>query len=317
MIFSCGGFSFGTHTMKKFYFLLIVLLLLPGIHYAEELNSISTNHVTVLFDDGLDKAADAAGRRYPAIKESLQKIIGWEIDFKPTLYLVKNHDRFLQMSGHPLVIGFAVPRENLIVIDYSKVLLNPSSFSSLLKHELCHLLLHRYITKSNFPKWLDEGISQWAGDGFADIAIEDYSRVDRAIVTGRQIPFRYLSNTFPADNEALMLAYAQSKSLVEYIVNEHGPDTVHALLTSLKNGNNIDSAVYSSLFISFDELEKNWYSAMNKKGTWLILLINHLYEVLFLFGALSLTAAYIKITFRKRAERKLEDSREEESEDCH
>ena len=35
------------------------------------------------------------------------------------------------------------------------------------------------------------------------------------------------------------------------------------------------------LVATFDELEKNWYSVMQKKATWLTILITHLYEMLF------------------------------------
>ncbi len=275
--------------------------------HARDLNSIRKGDVTILYDDGLEKAAESASRIYPDIKKGLEKILGWEVDFYPAVYLVKDHDRFQRMAGHPLVVGYAVPEKQLIVIDYSKMLSDPFSISSIMKHELCHLLLHKNIPEGNLPKWLDEGISQWVSGGLADIVMADFSRMDRAVVTGRLIPFRYLSRVFPGENEALMLAYAQSKSLVEYMADESGPDGIQALLNSLKGGEDIESAVKGTFLISFDELEKNWYSAMKKHATWLTLIISHLYEIIFFLGAVSLIAAYVKIVIRKRALRDDED----------
>ncbi|MBN2418977.1 MAG: hypothetical protein JXL81_06300 [Deltaproteobacteria bacterium] len=288
--------------MKKLFLTLTVLMFYLPVCHAGDLNAIRQDEVVIFFDDGLENAAVSAARIYPDIKEGLEKLVGWKVDFCPAVYLVKNHEQFKRMAGHDLVVGFAVPRRMQIVIDYSRMLTKPFSVYSIMKHELCHLLLHKNIKYTNLPKWLDEGVSQWVSDGLADILIADYSRIDRAIVTGRPIPFRYLSDSFPVDNENLMLAYAQSKSLVEYIAREHDPEGIRRLLNSLSSGNTIDSAVYEVFQVSFDDLENNWYSAMRKKSTWLTLLINHMYEIIFFLGALSLIIAYVKTIIRKRAQ---------------
>lgn len=282
-----------------------------NVCHAKDLNTIQKDDVKIIYDDGLEKAAVSSAEIYPDIKKDLEKVIGWEVDFYPTIYLVKDHEHFLRMSGHPLVVGFAVPEEMLIAIDYSKMLSKPFSISSLMKHELCHLLLHKNIHEKNLPKWLDEGVAQWVSDGLADIIMADYSFIDRAIVTERLIPFKYLNQRFPGDNETLILSYAQSKSLVEYMANEYETNGIRDLLNSLRSGNDMESAVRETFFISFDELEKNWYSAMKKKVTWLTILIRNLYEILFFLAAISLIVAYVKIVIRKRAMRDYEDDLEE------
>ena len=150
-----------------------------------------------MYDDGLENAAAAVVQTYPAIYDGLEKIIGWEVDFTPTIYLVNTHERFERMSGHSLVVGFAVPEKMLIVIDYSKIVSDPFSMSSIVEHELCHLLLHKNISRMNLPKWLDEGVAQWASGGIADIIMADNSRIDSAVVSGRQIPFILSCSEFP------------------------------------------------------------------------------------------------------------------------
>jgi hypothetical protein len=287
--------------MKKQFLLLLTIMFCITVCHAEELNAVRKDNVAIIYDNGLENAAVSAGQIYPDIRQRLEKTIGWECDFYPSIYLVKDHEHFIRMSGHPLVVGYAVPDKLLIVIDYSKMLSDPFSISSIMKHELCHLLLHRNIQKKNLPTWLDEGVSQMVSGGLADIEIADYSAIDRAIVTGRLIPFKYLSGNFPGDNVSLMLAYAQSKSLVEYIAKEFKPDGIQNLLNSLRRGNDIENAVHGTFLISFDELEKNWYSSLKKKATWITLLINHLYEIIFFLGALALIAAYIKLLIRKRS----------------
>jgi hypothetical protein len=298
--------------MKKLFLSLLAIMLCVSICRAEDRNAITSDDVTIIYDDGLEKAAASGIQIYPDIKSMLEKTIGWEIDFYPVIYLVKDHERFMRISGHPLVVGYAVPDKLLIVIDYSKMLSDPFSVSSIMKHELCHLLLHRNIQEKNLPKWLDEGVSQLVSGGLADIVTGDPSPIDRAVVTGRLIPFKYLFGSFPGDNEGLALAYAQSKSIVEYIAKEFNPEGIRNLLNSLRSGNDIESAVYGAFLISFDELEKNWYSATKKKSTWITLIISHLYEIIFFLGAIALTAAYVKTVIRKRSRRDDEDDIDEE-----
>lgn len=277
-----------------------MIILFSTVCHAADVNTLKKQDVTILYDKGLEKAAENIAQIYPVIKAALEKGIGWKIDFIPTIYLEKNHENFMRMSGHPLVVGFAVPDQLFIVIDYSKMRTDPFSINSILKHELCHLLLHKNIKREFLPKWLDEGISQLVSGGIADIIMADHFRIDRAIVTGTHIPLRYLFKSFPRDNDNLMLAYAESKSLVEYIVAEYSLDGILQLLSYLRKDCDFDRAVYDTFSISFDELEKNWYSAMQKKATWLGIFINHLYESLFFLAALLLIAAYIKSVIRKR-----------------
>jgi hypothetical protein len=88
-------------------------------------------------------------------------------DQKPLIVMINNRNRFLQTTDHPLTIAYAIPKRNLIVIDYSRVVTTPFSLETTLTHEFCHLLLHEHIP--NIPRWLDEGLCQWASGGVDEI----------------------------------------------------------------------------------------------------------------------------------------------------
>jgi hypothetical protein len=291
--------------------MLIFIILSTGAQ-AKEWSTLENKGITILHGAALKIVAEQMAVIYPGIKSELEKSLNLEVNFSPTIILEDDHDRFLEMSGHPLVVGFAVPERLLIVIDYTKMNKNPFSLASITKHELCHLLLHYYIDRDRLPKWLDEGIAQWVSGGLADIVMADYSRLDRAIATGRYIRIRNLEDTFPGEEEYLILAYEESKSIVDYIVRQYGPRGVLELIYSLRAGHDINEAVLKSFSITFDELEENWYIALEKNATWFVLFINHLYEFLFFFAGISLIIAYIRILIRKRSLREKEDTFEEE-----
>jgi hypothetical protein len=98
----------------------------------------------------------------------------------------------------------------------------------------------------------------------------------------------------------LSLAYAESKSLVDFIISEYGPDGLLKLLGYMKDGDGINSAILKSYSVSFDEIEKRWYDSLKKRGTFLTFLINNLYEILFFIAALLLIYGFIRGIIKRR-----------------
>ncbi|MGC9324884.1 MAG: peptidase MA family metallohydrolase, partial [Desulfomonilia bacterium] len=241
----------------------------------------------------------------PGVKSDLEEAFSWQIDFRPTIVLVSERERFGQMAGNPLFVAYAVPKEQLIVIDHTRMNIHPFTLRITLKHELCHLLLHRYIPSGRLPKWFDEGVAQWISDGISEILVQNGNReLQWASITGRFLSFSSLTTWFPNDDKGLRLAYEQSRSIVEYIVENYGKNGLHNILQALKNGLAFPEAIETALMIPPKDLEMRWRA---EQRSWLVLfsyLSGHLYTILFVLGAIILLAAYVRILIRKR---RLED----------
>jgi hypothetical protein len=233
------------------------------------------------------------------------------VDFKPTLVLIKDGQRFRQITGTDLIVAFAVPQKKLMIIDYSKMHTSPFSLKSTIKHELCHLVLHHYIRKESLPRWLDEGISQWASDGIAELIV-DYKRsiLRQAILSGRYFRLNEIRRQFPGEKTSLQLAYAQSRSFVDFLIREFGSDGVLGLLNNLRHGLAFETAVEESFAISFEDLEKEWVANLAKRNTWFTYLTLHVYEFIFLFGAIAVVIGFIRVVIKKRRYSDLEDEEE-------
>ncbi|MEJ2101449.1 MAG: peptidase MA family metallohydrolase, partial [Desulfobacterales bacterium] len=149
---------------------------------------------------------------------------------------------------------------------------SPFVLRTTIKHELCHLVLHHYIRDENLPRWLDEGICQWASDGFADIIMDiKRNRLPAAILSDTQFDLERLQNHFPQDTNALMLAYEQSKSVVEYLSVEYGPQGILDFLKLLQQGYDLESAFERRFAISFDEFQYRWRAHLKKNINWFTL----------------------------------------------
>jgi hypothetical protein len=269
---------------------------------AEEFHVLENINAKILFDNGLEPAAKEIAEIYPETRARLERIFGWSLNLRPSVLLIRDSIRFQNRGVSPLTVAFAVPKSNLIVIDYSKMARHPFTIENTLKHEMCHLLLHHHIKEKLLPRWLDEGICQWASDGIADIIIDQKrSLLNRAAHRGVFIPLDALAQGFPPDNDGLMLAYEESKGFVSHIISLYGKEGMLSVLNHMKNNESVEQAFIKALSMPLDDLEQEWNVSLRKEVTWLILLSYYLYEILFGLMALIAIFAFIKIILKKRA----------------
>jgi len=255
-----------------------------------------------MVEEPMKGAAEEALDLYPGVKEDLQRKLGLKVAFVPTVVLIKDSRTFQDMAGSDLVVAFAAPEEKIMVIDYSRMSLSPFTLAVIMKHELCHLLLHQHLKGGRIPRWFEEGIAQWVSEGIGEI-IMDYQkpRLSEAVLAGRIIPLRALSDSFPADREALTLAYEQSRSIVSYMVERYGLESILNILEAVREGNPWEEAVWGSLGISLLDLEAGWRNYLKKRFTWFTYLAGHLYQILFFLAAVALMIGFVRAYRRKRA----------------
>ncbi|MGW8302937.1 MAG: peptidase MA family metallohydrolase, partial [Desulfobacterales bacterium] len=285
-----------------FIFILFFWILTPAVLMAVGPSTLNAPELEIVYDEGLDQTAHQVLSAYPSIKRALESMFQWPVNFRSTLVLINNHKKFQQLAGHELVVAYALPEKNVVVIDYSKMNMSPFTLQTIVKHELCHLLLHQHITKDNLPRWLDEGVCQWASDGLADILMDSKrTRLPAAILSGSEYDLVNLAQRFPRDKNGLILAYEQSKSVVEYMSRQYGPQSVHDLLSLLQQGADIESAVETRFAISLETFQEQWRNHLKASISWFTYLSIHLYEIVFVSAALLTVLGFIRSLLRKKA----------------
>ena len=286
---------------RAFVFVLPILFMISDV-FAVEQSILHTQDLVVVYDAGLESPGRQAAAQYPAIKQELENLFQWSLDLRPALVLLKDNKRFRNLAGDNLFVAYALPNKNVVVIDHSKMNTSPFMLRKTFKHELCHLLLHHYIRDDHLPRWLDEGICQWASDGFADI-IMDTKRdlLPTAILSDTCFDLEKLQHQFPQDNNSLMLAYEQSKSVVEYLSSEYGSQRILDFLKLLQQGYDLESAFELRFAIPIDEFQYQWRGHLKKNINWFTYLSIHLYEILFVSAALLTILGFVRKMVRRRA----------------
>ena len=269
--------------------------------HAADLKLLKGNGVDVLFPPTLELAAKETAQMTPQIKKDLQETFNWPFNLKPTVVLMEDSQRFRQMTHSPLVVGFAVPGKNLVVIDYARIR-NPLKFRNILKHELCHLFLHQHVDKVPIPRWFDEGIAQWTSNGVMDILHDQRDALlPKAAFSDHIIPLGALNKGFPGNANALRLAYEESKSFIDYIISTHGKPGLLDILRLMKDGVTLRKAVLQTLGTPLYKIEEDWRTSLKRNIVWFAHLSYYLYEILFALGGLIMVYAFIRVLRKKRA----------------
>jgi hypothetical protein len=126
------------------------------------------------------------------------------------------------------------------------------------------------------------------------------TRLSAAILSGSYFDMEKLSHYFPHDNHGLMLAYEQSKSVVEFMIRRYGPQGMRNLLNLLRRGVDFESAFENSFAISFEQFQDQWRKHLKENINWFTYLSIHLYEILFASAALLTILGFIRKLHRKR-----------------
>lgn len=138
---------------------------------------------------------------------------------------------------------------------------------SAMAHEMAHLVVHQ-VTMNGYgialPTWLDEGLAMYAeGRLSSDLA----SALSSAVKRDRLDSVQSLSSSFPADTAGATLAYAESYSLVEFLLdNKGGRENMLALLEAIRSGSGHEEALLVVYGLTVSQLDYQWKQYLKAGG---------------------------------------------------
>jgi len=124
-------------------------------------------------------------------------------------------------------------------------------------HELTHLVIHQITLNPyiDLPVWLDEGLAMHT-EGPLEAVFSD--SLSGAIAGNRLISVRSLSSPFSAYAEESVLSYAQSYSLVDFLITNYGQGKMLELLNTFRQGSSYDGALEKVYGFDMDGLDALW-----------------------------------------------------------
>ncbi len=124
-------------------------------------------------------------------------------------------------------------------------------------HELTHLVIHQmtFNPYTGLPNWLEEGLAKYTE---GELGAEFTAYIERAIAENSLISVRSLSSPFSAYAEESYLSYAQSYSLVEFLITSYGQGKMLELLNTFSAGSSYDGALERIYGFDMDGLDTLW-----------------------------------------------------------
>lgn len=253
--------------MNAKYRMVVLWMLMSGIlspvaRAADDVswNKLSSTHFIILYsgDDGdLPRTvAERAEACYRTIAADLgytryQKFWLWDNRVKILIY--PTAEAFTAACQAP---AWAVGRASVERHEIAGFRQGRDAFlDSLLPHELSHLILGDFIGREHIPLWLSEGFAQWE---------QSKGRPGKESLPARMFRLKDLMTLDirrETDSARVSLFYAQSASLVGFLIRTRGGDAFGAFCRGLRDGKSCEAALaaaYPGDITSLESLEEKW-----------------------------------------------------------
>ena len=155
--------------------------------------------------------------------------------------------------------GQAFPDFNITIVGLSG---NDAQYDrNVVIHELTHVLVGHltFTCLGGVPQWLNEGLAVYS-EGPLDSASQ--AQLDQAVKDDTLLTVRSISGSFSAEYGKATLSYAESDSLVNYLLQAYGQPKLTALLMSLRDGHTIDEGLTATYGFNVDGLEDAWRKSL-------------------------------------------------------
>jgi len=193
----------------------------------------------------------------------------WTWDDRVQIFLFASQASFLANTGQPeWSTGYADRDSRLFKSKTITTFKQENDFiDGLLPHEISHLILHDFIPdQSRIPVWFDEGVAQLQEKNKRLMARD----IMRTLTSRKQhIPLAQLVQwniRGERDPRKAQIFYAQSLSVVDYLVTAYGIDAFGRLCRQLRDNKNFEAALvsaYPGIFKDVQDLERKWVLFFN------------------------------------------------------
>jgi hypothetical protein len=255
---------FGTKKLKVIAIILFAFALMGSSAGAAEWKEYKRQHFIIYYKKAphnfVKSVHKAAEVYYVEITRNLgfTRYKGWSWDERAKIYIYDNMEDYIESGKQAQWShGSAYPKDKTIRTFPSA----HGFFDSTLPHELGHIIFREFVGfKARIPAWFEEGVAMYQEKAKRWGA---HDAVRRAIDDGTFKPLNELSITRlkrQSSKELINLFYAESASVVNFMINELGDQRFLRLCRKLKDGGPFSWAIDSvyARLKDVDDLNDVW-----------------------------------------------------------
>ncbi len=226
--------------------------------------SLTEGKVTIYWYEGEESFAQELMAMALQALDRLNKDTGAYLDKPVEIYIYANAEDLKGAMIFPQewTGGVAFTRYGIIAIGIAPDRLYWGERA--IAHELTHLVIHQMTLNAygDLPTWLDEGLAMHT-EGMLGPTYTTF--LYKAITEDSLISVRSLSSPFSAYAEQSYLSYAQSYSLVEFLISNYGQAKMLELLNTYRQGSGYDAALEKVYGFDMDGLDTLWWDYVTKQ----------------------------------------------------
>ncbi len=257
-------------------FLICLILLFTGPAFfvfaaSETPSSLETTHFRIFFSDEDERLAAALAAEAETIYADVVGDIGVAPRPGIDVYIEHTHEAFRRRQPQQekvpeWAVGLAYPAHNLIILKAPAAALHGTvdPFRNF-RHELAHLTLHQALRGVRVPRWLDEGLAMYEA---REWTLRTTAVISALTLKKAYIPLAALTNEFPVSVGEAEAAYAQSFSMVAYLLNRQGRERFHEFIRQVQAGKTLSQSTQAAFGLSFYDLEQRWHRYLRIRYTW-------------------------------------------------
>jgi len=252
--------------MRKYILALTIFVLSLSLVFAagNDWQITKSTHFIVYYknapQDFIERLIEEAEDYYNKIAENLgfRRYNFWLWDNRAKIYIYDDSESYQVATGQPAwSAGCASIKDKIIqTFPYAK-----GFFDTTLPHELGHIVFREFVGFNNsaIPIWLDEGVASYQENLKYSMANKI---VREAIQNNRFIDLEKLSQLNPqfvVNTELVNLFYAESISIIDYLVKEFGQDNFILFCRNLRDKKDLQAAISDVYpFKNIKELNQAW-----------------------------------------------------------
>jgi hypothetical protein len=232
---------------------------------AKEWEVLKSNSFIVYYrssvpEDFVKTVLDSAQENFRRVVENLgaASYKSWNQNNRASIYIYADQEDYIH-SGNQASWSHGSAMEGSKVIKTFPS--DEGFFDTLLPHELGHIILREYLgPDADIPLWFNEGVAM---NQEKAKRLSSNKIVQEAIAKGQYIPLTQLTDMRlykDSDKEKVKIFYAESASIVFFMVNQLGENRFYKLCRELKERTRFVDAL-SKVYVQFnglDGLNKKW-----------------------------------------------------------
>lgn len=260
--------------MKKIYLIFIMLIAIPALAQDGWLKKENSFFV-IVYPASEQKLAD----KTMEILMEKRTVINAQLDYIPSektiIHICATRQCFREKTRGAIPdwgAGVAYPHQRIIVLKSPKIASRQIfSYQQTVLHEYTHVVLGQVLKDARVPTWFHEGMAMYQAGQFH---FDDRASVMWASISGELLPLSSLDSGFPYQESQARLAYLQSLTAIEFMMDSWGEKGIIKLIETIKETDNFDLAIKLAWGINRKRFDDQWRSFVTRKYNWGMIVSN-------------------------------------------